>query len=101
MPSHINFPVHEVILETKLTKNITLKAPFVSSPMDTVTEMDMAVNMALQGGIGIIHSNMTSEEQAAQVKGVKKYKNGFITDPLCLSPTSTVADARKIKEVSN
>ncbi|GMI61913.1 hypothetical protein ScalyP_jg6063 [Parmales sp. scaly parma] len=98
MPSHINFPVHEVILETKLTKNITLKAPFVSSPMDTVTEMDMAVNMALQGGIGIIHSNMTSEEQAAQVKGVKKYKNGFITDPLCLSPTSTVADARKIKE---
>lgn len=84
-------------MSTQLTRNISLKAPFVSSPMDTVTEGNMAINMALQGGIGIIHSNMTMEEQALQVRMVKKYKNGFITDPVCLKPTDTVREVMKIK----
>ena len=98
MPGHISFPVHEVQLSSRLTKRITLKSPFVSSPMDTVTEQNMAIMMALQGGIGIIHSNMTCEEQADQVHHVKKYKNGFISNPVCLSVSNTVEDVIRIKK---
>jgi IMP dehydrogenase len=98
MPGHINFGLNDVDLSSKLTKNIKLAVPFVSSPMDTVTEAKMAIHMALMGAIGIIHSNFTMEEQAAEVKKVKKFKNGFITDPVCLSPQHTVADILRIKE---
>ena len=92
------FGLGDVDISTKLTKNISLKVPFVSSPMDTVTEHRMAISMALQGGIGIIHSNFSVEDQAAQVRKVKRFKNGFITDPICLSPDSTVGDVVALKE---
>lgn len=98
MPGHIDFGVHEVALNTKISRNISLRIPLVSSPMDTVTEHQMAIAMALHGGIGIIHYNMTIEEQAKEVHLVKKFKNGFITDPICLSPSHTLADVDQIKQ---
>ncbi len=97
MPGHISFGLDEVDISTKLTKKISLKVPFVSSPMDTVTEHKMAISMALQGGIGIIHSNFSVDDQAAEVRKVKRFKNGFITDPICLSPDSTVGDVMALK----
>ncbi|KAJ0395911.1 hypothetical protein P43SY_000417 [Pythium insidiosum] len=97
MPGHINFGVDAVKLETKISRNIKLHIPLVSSPMDTVTEHQMAIGLALHGGIGIIHYNMTVEEQVKEVQLVKKFKNGFITDPKCLSPEDTLADVDRIK----
>lgn len=70
----------------------------VSSPMDTVTEHRTAIGMALQGGLGVIHYNMTVEEQVMEVTLVKKYKNGFITNPACLTPSHTVADVLNLKK---
>lgn len=100
LPGYIDFGAKDVSLESRITRGIVLKTPFMSSPMDTVTEADMAINIALLGGIGIIHHNNTAEEQAAMVKTVKKFENGFITDPVVLSPTATVSEVQKIKQVS-
>ena len=98
LPGYIDFGVDEVSLATRLTRNIPLNFPFVSSPMDTVTEADMAIGMALQGGIGFVHYNNTIAEQAAAVRTVKRYENGFITNPRCLRPNATVGDAVAAKE---
>lgn len=99
MPGHIDFGLDSVNISSQLTRNIRLKVPFVSSPMDTVTEHRLAIMMALQGGIGIIHSNLSIQDQAAEVKLVKKFKNGFITDPICLSPENTVEDVMRTKSM--
>eukprot|EP00929_Paragymnodinium_shiwhaense_P102969 TRINITY_DN6622_c0_g2_i2.p1 TRINITY_DN6622_c0_g2~~TRINITY_DN6622_c0_g2_i2.p1 ORF type:complete len:524 (-),score=131.33 TRINITY_DN6622_c0_g2_i2:628-2199(-) len=92
LPGHINFGVQNVDLSSKFTKNISLKTPIVSSPMDTVTEHKMAIAMALEGGVGIIHTNLPMHDQAREVQLVKKFKSGFITDPVCISPTTSIAE---------
>ncbi|BGP14876.1 hypothetical protein JCM10213_003768 [Rhodosporidiobolus nylandii] len=98
LPGHIDFPASAVSLESKVTKKTVLKTPFLSSPMDTVTETEMAIAMALLGGLGVIHHNLPPQMQADMVRAVKKFENGFITDPVCLTPSNTVADVWNIKE---
>ncbi len=96
VPAKSNVLPRETNLETKLTKNIELKIPFLSAAMDTVTESKMAIAMAAQGGIGIIHKNMTIERQAEEVDKVKRSESGMIHNPITLGVNKTVGDATKL-----
>ena len=87
---------NQVDLGTNLTKNLRLNIPMMSAGMDTVTEHRMAIAMARQGGIGVIHKNMTIAEQAEEVDKVKRSENGVITDPFYLSPDHTLEDANNL-----
>jgi len=91
----------EVDVSSNLTRNIPLNLPIVSSPMDTVTESDMAVAMAQLGGIGIIHKNMSIEQQAMQVDRVKRSEHGVIVDPVTLPPETPAGDAVKLMDERN
>ncbi len=85
-------------VRTLLTRNIRLNIPIISSPMDTVTESDLAIALAQEGGLGIIHKNMTIDQQTREVDKVKRSENGVIVDPVTLSPDATVAMARRVME---
>ncbi len=96
VPAYSQVIPNEVDVSTWLTKKIRLNIPLMSAGMDTVTEHRMAIAMARQGGIGIIHKNMSIEEQADEVDKVKRSENGVITDPFYLSPENTLADADEL-----
>ena len=101
VPAHSAVLPREVELKTQLTRNITLNIPLVSAAMDTVTEARLAIAIAQEGGIGIIHKNMTIEQQAQQVSRVKKYESGIIKDPITVSSTATVREVLEITRSNN
>ncbi|MEG0014581.1 MAG: IMP dehydrogenase [Cellulosilyticaceae bacterium] len=96
IPNYSNVLPKDVTLNTQLTKNLRINVPFISAGMDTVTEARMAIAMARQGGVGIIHKNMSIAEQAEEVDRVKRSENGVITDPFFLSPEHYVYDANEL-----
>ena len=98
IPQASNVLPHEVSLKTQLTDKIKLNLPLMSAAMDTVTESRMAIAMAREGGIGIIHKNMSIEEQATHVDRVKRSEHGVITDPFFLAPDNLVKDAVALME---
>ncbi|MBX3390740.1 MAG: IMP dehydrogenase [Phycisphaeraceae bacterium] len=91
----------EADTRTRLTRTLTLKIPLVSAPMDTVTEHSLAIALAQEGGIGIIHKNLSPEAQAREVAKVKRSANGIITDPLTLGPSDTVSRAKELMRAHN
>jgi IMP dehydrogenase len=93
VPAYSQVLPRDVSLQTKFSKNIMLNIPMVSAAMDTVTETVMAIAIAREGGIGVIHKNMSIDEQAKQVKAVKRAENGMILDPISITPDKTVSDA--------
>ncbi|HEV2613320.1 MAG TPA: IMP dehydrogenase [Gammaproteobacteria bacterium] len=101
VPRHTEILPKEVQLATKLTKTISLNIPVLSSAMDTVTESRLAIALAQEGGIGIIHKNMTIEEQAREVRKVKKFESGVVKDPITVTPKISVKELLKITEANN
>jgi IMP dehydrogenase len=96
IPAYSDVLPKEVSLKTRFTRNIDLNLPFVSAAMDTVTEAKMAISIAREGGIGVIHKNMPVAEQARQVASVKRAENGMINAPVVITPDKTVGDALRI-----
>ena len=96
IPAYSEVLPREVNLQTRFTRNIMLNLPFISAAMDTVTEAKMAISIASEGGIGVIHKNMTIAEQAKQVASVKRAENGMINAPVTIMPDKTVGDALRM-----
>src|SRR5690242_87302 len=95
-PAYSEVLPRQVELKTQLTRSITLNIPLLSAAMDTVTESKLAIALAQEGGMGIIHKNMLPERQAAEVRAVKKYESGVITDPIVVPPDMTVGEVLKL-----
>lgn len=98
LPAYVDFSPDSIPLKTKVTQALEINTPVVSSPMDTVTESELAVAMALQGGLGIIHYNMPPSEQQKQLKRVKRFKSGFVSNPLTLPPDARIWDVVAIRD---
>ena len=96
VPAHSEVVPTEVSTQTQLTRDITLNTPLISSAMDTVTESRMAIAMAQQGGIGIVHRNLTIEQQAGEIEKVKRSESGMIVDPVTIGPDQLIADALEV-----
>ncbi|MCP4992385.1 MAG: IMP dehydrogenase [Gammaproteobacteria bacterium] len=96
LPAHSTVLPKDVDLSTLLTRDIHLNIPLVSAAMDTVTESRLAIAMALEGGMGIVHKNMTAEEQAAEVNKVKRYESGVVHDPITIDPNATVRELAEL-----
>lgn len=96
VPGHSTVLPHTADLRTRLTRTIELNIPMVSSAMDTVTEADLAIALAQEGGLGFIHKNMSISEQAAHVRKVKKYESGIVKDPVTVTPKMTIAEVKAL-----
>lgn len=100
VPAYSDVLPREVSISTQLTKDIRLEMPMVSAAMDTVTEARLAIALAREGGIGMLHKNMSIERQAEEVRNVKRSESGIIVDPITLSPEASVAEARRLMRVN-
>jgi IMP dehydrogenase len=100
-PNYSDVLPRDTDLSTQLTKNISIQIPLLSAAMDTVTEYELAISIAQEGGIGIIHKNFSIEEQAAQVSKVKKFESGIITDPITVSPNISIREVLEITKMNN
>src|SRR5215813_4918282 len=96
IPARSDFIPADADTHTRLTRGIELNIPLISAPMDTVTEAALAIALAQEGGIGIIHKNISIENQAREVEKVKHSENGVIVDPITLPPSATIAQARQM-----
>ena len=101
LPAHSTVLPRDVSLVTQLTRDITLNIPILSAAMDTVTESRLAIALAQEGGIGIVHKNMTAEQQALEVRRVKKFESGVVKDPITVTPTTTIREVLDITQANH
>src|SRR5204862_2704680 len=101
IPARSDFTPTDADTRTRLTRSIELNIPLISAPMDTVTEAALAIALAQEGGIGIIHKNLSAENQAREVEKVKRSENGVIVDPITLPPSATIGVVRKLMREYN
>ena len=101
VPAHSTVLPRDVDTSTRLTRDIRLNVPIVSAAMDTVTEARLAITMAQCGGIGIIHKNMTAEQQAAEVRLVKKFEAGVIRNPITVGPDTSISEVMQITRANS
>ncbi|PCJ29248.1 MAG: IMP dehydrogenase [Gammaproteobacteria bacterium] len=101
LPAYSNIMPRDVSLTTKLTRDITINIPLLSAAMDTVTESRLAIAMAQEGGLGILHKNMTIEEQANEVRRVKRFESGVVRDPITISPNATIGEVVELTRAHN
>src|SRR5215210_6677324 len=101
IPARSDFVPAEADTHSRLTRSIELNIPLVSAPMDTVTESALAIALAQEGGLGVVHKNLSVENQAREVEKVKRSENGVIVDPITLPPTATVGLARRVMREYN